>query len=319
MGQAARALDSAELLPTADRSRAYTEIGHSLLCAEDPTGAKDAYERALIAAEAIADVFDRARALAAVAGALAQLGEGERDEAVETARKALTAAEAIEDSRSRVRVLADVASALAQLGEGERDEAVETARKALTAAEAFEYFLGDEVSAAVEALVAVVGALGQLGDAAGLERAFTATRMIHDSYRTPALVAVVAARGQLGDAAGLKRTLTAAEAIEDSRSKVRVLADVASALAQLGEGERDEAVETARKALTAAEAIVDASAKAHALVAVAGALAQFGEDERPRAGDGAQGSDGGRGDRGCICEGPRPRRRGRRPGPVRRG
>ncbi|MGH3220780.1 MAG: hypothetical protein ACRDPY_19135 [Streptosporangiaceae bacterium] len=218
-------------------------------------------------ARSLSDPGRQARALAAVAGALAQVGQHEQ--AATVAARAESMARSVTDPGRQARALAAVAGALAQAGQHE--QAATVAARAGTVAHSV-----TDAQWPPEGLMAVAGALAQAGQheqaATVAARAETATRSHSVPYwRAEALAAVAGALARTGQHEQAK---TVARSITDPDEQVEVLAAVAGALAQAGQHEQAE---------TVARSITDPYWQARALAAVAGALAQAGQHEHAAA------------------------------------
>ena len=272
------ALEAMALLDDADRARryaalitdpekqteAYRRIGVRLHEQGNTEQAREALQRALAAAEGIGDADDRARALAAVAQAMAQVGDRAG------LQRALATAEGIDRAEHRAEALAAVAQAMAQAMAQVGDRA--GLQRALAAAEG----IGDAEDRA-EALAAVAQAMAQamaqVGDREGLQRALAAAEGIGGEWsRARALAAVAQAMAQVGDTdkarEALQRALAAAEGIGDAEDRAWALAAVAQAMAQVGD--TDKAREALQRALAAAEGVGEEWSRAEALAAAEG-------------------------------------------------
>jgi hypothetical protein len=174
------------------------------------------------------DEMARAQALSGVAPALAQVGDRAG------LGRAVAAAEAMRDEMARAQALSGVAPALAQVGDQAR--AVEVTNQARAVVEA----IGDEMARAW-ALGDVAQALAQAGDRAGLGRAGVAAAAIrNEEGRARALGGVAQALAQMGEhawAMQLLRTAFAAARHAGRESVFKVLAEGASTLAAIDQGE----------------------------------------------------------------------------------
>ena len=218
-------------------------------------------------AERIEEPQGRARALAEVAAALAQVGETDR--ARQVADNAASTAERIEKPWLRAWALAEVAAALAQVGE--TDRARQVADNAASTAERIE-----EPQGRAWALAEVAAALAQVGETDWARQvadnaASTAERIEKPWLRAQVLAEVAEALARAGHA---DEALAAAERIEEPQGRARVLAEVAGALARAGE--TDRARQVADNAASTAERIEEPQERAQVLAEVAAALARAG-------------------------------------------
>src|SRR5215831_10341000 len=224
--------------------------------------------QAEITARAITDPSVQARALAAVAEALAKAGG--LDQAHRLANQAATTARAITSPYGQARAMAAVAEALAKAGD--LDQARRLAHQAATTARAV-----TDPSVQAWALAAVAQALAKGGD---LGQAETTARAITDpSEQARALAAVAEALAKAGDLDQARRlahqAATTARAVTGPSGQARALAAVAEALAKAGD--LDQARQLTDQAATTARAITDPSGQAWALAAVAQGLAKAGD------------------------------------------
>ena len=178
-------------------------------------------------AERIEEPQGRARALAEVAAALAQVGETDR--ARQVADNAASTAERIEKPWLRTWALAEVAAALAQVGE--TDWARQVADNAASTAERIE-----EPQERAQVLAEVAGALARAGHA---DEALAAAERIEEPQdRARALAGVAEVLAQVGETDRARQVAdnaaSTAERIEAPWLRTWVLAEVAAALAQAG-------------------------------------------------------------------------------------
>jgi tetratricopeptide (TPR) repeat protein len=289
------------------KASALSALAEAMVQAGDREGAMAVANRALAAAEAIQDEWNKTFGLVGVAEAMGQAGAredaikvsnrsqavaeesrkyqasalsdvakamaqaGAREDAIKVANRALAVAEAIQDERNKAFALMAVAKAMGQAGD--REEAVKLAKRALAAAEAIED--EDESSKAIDIAIAssaVAEAMAQAGDTEMLNRALGVAETIqNDGIKASALMHVAEAMGQKGDKEGLNRTLAVAQAIQDDKDKTSVLSAVARAMGESGDKE------SLNRAMAAAEAIQDEGYRTRVLNVVAHAMAQAGE------------------------------------------
>ncbi len=210
--------------------------------------------RAEALAASITDPEWQARALAGVAGALAEAGQHEQAAAM--ASQAATVARSITNLGLQARALAGVAGALA--GAGQREQAA-TVACSIT-----------DPGLQARALAAVAGALAEAGQH---EQAETVARSITNPYeQARALAAVAEALAEAGQheqaAAMASQAATVARSITDPGLQAEALAAVAGALAGTGQHEQ---------AATVARSITHPDRQARALTAVAKALVARGD------------------------------------------
>ena len=220
--------------------------------------------RAEALAASITDPDRQARALAAVAGALAEAGQHEQAAAV--ASQAATVTRSITNPLSEARALAAVGGALAEAGQHEQAAAM--ASRAATVARSITNPLSE-----AWALAAVAGALAKTGQH---EQAETVARSItvpdEQAFALATLAGVLARAGQHEQAETLAGSIT------DPERQARALAQVAGALAKTGQHEQAAAM--ASQAATVASSITNPIWRPATLMAVAGALAKSGRHEQ---------------------------------------
>ena len=184
-------------------------------------------------AERIEDSRERARALAVVAEALAQVGETDR--ARQVADNAASTAERIEVPQERAWVLAVVAEALAQVGE--TDRARQVADNAASTAERIEV-----PQERAWALARVAEALARAGHA---DKALAMAERIEASQERARVLAGVAEA--LAQAGAIDGALKIVSVMNDPISRSRALSPVIKDLVR--KGSSDDAVEAMRAEL----------------------------------------------------------------------
>jgi tetratricopeptide (TPR) repeat protein len=248
-------------------------------------GDVDALGHAVKIAEAIEDLQLKAQALAGVALALALAGDTQA--AAQAARQALAAAIETTGEENNAQALTEASQALAQAGD--KTAAVQAAQQALVAAGAI---LDEDCRA--QALSRVARALFQAGDGGaavqaaqqaldavqdGIAQEMMRHTGIEDGGDKPGLLRqALDTLAQAGDKEGLQRALAVAEEIGGTADKADALAQVARALAQVGD--IATAVEIGQRALATAETLLDKQDKASTLSRLAVALAHIGWPDR---------------------------------------
>jgi tetratricopeptide (TPR) repeat protein len=230
------------------------------------------HEQAATVARSITNSGWQAEALAAVAGALTEAGQPEQ---------AATMARSITDPDGQAEALAAVAGALTEAAQPE--QAATMASQATTVARSVTNPDGQ-----AQALAAVAGALAKAGQheqaATMASQATTVARSVTNPYEQAEALTVVAGAlakaGQHEQAAAIaSQAATVARSITTNPYvQAQALAAVAGALAKAGQHEQAAAM--ASQAATGARSITDPGRQARALTVVAGALAKAGQHEQ---------------------------------------
>jgi hypothetical protein len=219
------------------------------------------FDHAEALARTITDPYDRARALASLATAIAQAGDPDR--AYQLAADAEPLARTITDPRRQARALTSLATAVIEAGDPDR------ARQLAADAEALARAIADpndqaEVLAQLATLAAQAGDLDRArqlaADAEALARTITDPR--RQAWALTSLVTAVAQAGDPDRAEALARTIT------NPYQQAKAFASLVAAVAQGGDLDRAEAL---------ARAITDPFQQAEAVTGLAAAVAQAGD------------------------------------------
>ena len=342
---AARALTAADMLedPTA-RSRNLSWIAQTQAQAGEKDEALRTIDRALAMVRFIEEEKDKAFALCTIAYVLVQIGE--KGQASEVAQQALVSAEAMGHGCSSADVLSDIAKVLVLVGEtdkatevvnrvlrsvevtpsrwnqapalshialtlarmGEKAKATEVANRALSVIETRDskattvvdkaqdcaererendtletVFLAHFVYPELSVLSRLAQALARAGEKERATRivnqVVAAIEALQSEWgRAPALAELARALAQVGDKTGLDHVLVAAERLRQEPDRAVALSGVAQALAQVGD--KYGALEVTNQAWTVAEAINDDERKVIVLSEIAEALCQLSERSR---------------------------------------
>ncbi|MCD2193605.1 trypsin-like peptidase domain-containing protein [Actinomycetospora endophytica] len=272
-----------EILEPGARADVLTALAGALAAAGE-------YDRAEQAAREISHPDDRARALVTLVRALAAAGEHDRAAANATRAEQIT--HQILEPRYRAWVLANLAEGLAVAGEHDRATAIAT--RAEEAARA-STDLGDRAESLTE-LVEALGAAGEHDRAAAL--ATHAEQVIHELpdpggrgrflYALASgfahLARAVGAAGEHGRAAAIasraEQVIHELPEVLDPGERARALADLAEALAAIGQRDRGATIVT--QAALATRSVPDPGERARALADLASVLAAIGQHHRAR-------------------------------------
>jgi tetratricopeptide (TPR) repeat protein len=275
LGQVPRAEALARSLSEPEqRARALASIAAALAEIERYQAAGEAALQADAVAQTITDHYEQAGALVEVSQALA--GSGNHERAREVAAQAGTVAQLIRDAELQVRALACEALALAGAGQPEQSQtaARQAESVARSAPDAYER------ASALVAIAKIMAEKGQRQEAAtAADQAIEATQLvINPNQRIGILAGAVRAFAEAGQQE--RAVFVAAQAQAMSRSLTRpdeqayAMVEVTGALAEAKQYQRAE---------TVARSIAEPDQQAWALAKVASALADDGRCEQAEA------------------------------------